>query len=411
VYERQLRPNGNDPATVPPATVGPPAAVAGDPDGVLVVDGPPAPPRIGIPPPAQWAGYPTEWATSWSMGSQRLEDLSDVAWACIDLNAGLMSTMPPYLTGNVPDTLDVAWLTNPDPDRYYGWDEFAKQVFWDFQTGEAFVLATAYYATGWPARFHVVSPWLVDVDLNGDGTRRYTIGGADVTDSILHLRYTSRCEDARGHGPLEVGRTRIVAANLLSRYANNFAAAGGVPTSVLTHPDELTAAQADELRSQWVTARMAQMGLPAVLSGGVQWTATQTNPRDMALVDLLQINESRICVLLRVPPHLMALPSGGDPMTYSNVSSLFDYHWRSGLRPRATQVMSALSAWALPRGTSVELNRDAYIQPGPLERAQTDAILYGITDGARHAKELDEIRLAERFDTPISVVQPGVLKG
>ena len=70
-------------------------------------------------------------------------------------------------------------------------------------------------------------------------------------------------------------------------------------------------------------------------------------------------------MLLGVPPFLVGLPSGGDSMTYSNVTALFDYHWRAGLRPKAQTVMAALSGWLLPRGTGVELNRDAYVQPEP----------------------------------------------
>ena len=74
-------------------------------------------------------------------------------------------------------------------------------------------------------------------------------------------------------------------------------------------------------------------------------------------------------------------------MTYSNVVSLFDYHWRASLRPKAAAVMGALSAWALPRGTTVELNRDAYVQPDPLARAQTEQIYAGLG-----VLSVDEIR-------------------
>ena len=65
-------------------------------------------------------------------------------------------------------------------------------------------------------------------------------------------------------------------------------------------------------------------------------------------------------------------------MTYANVNAIFDYHWRAGLRPKATTVMAGLSQWLLPRGTTVEVNRDAYVQPEPLERAQTAEILHRI---------------------------------
>ena len=55
--------------------------------------------------------------------------------------------MPPYLVGASP-SLPADWLNNPDPDLYTSWEEFAKQLFWDYQLGEAFVLATARYANG-----------------------------------------------------------------------------------------------------------------------------------------------------------------------------------------------------------------------------------------------------------------------
>ena len=79
-------------------------------------------------------------------------------------------------------------------------------------------------------------------------------------------------------------------------------------------------------------------------------------------------------------------------MTYSNTTSLFDYHWRAGLKPKVDPVVAALSQWALPRGTDVELNRDEYVRPGPAERAQIYATLTGI--GVLDAAE---VRQLERF--------------
>jgi hypothetical protein len=103
----------------------------------------------------------------------------------------------------------------------------------------------------------------------------------------------------------------------------------------------------------------------------------------------------------------------GDPMTYANATSLFDFHWRSSLRPKAQTVMSGLSGWLLLRGTRVELNRDEYVQPGPYERAQTYAILNAIVDPAtgKPALAVDEIRRAERIDnTAPSDLAAGVLR-
>jgi hypothetical protein len=60
--------------------------------------------------------------------------------------------------------------------------------------------------------------------------------------------------------------------------------------------------------------------------------------------------------------------------------------------------MAALSEWALPRGAAVELNRDAYVQSDPYQRAQTYQILHGIVDPQGNpVLSVEEIRAAERF--------------
>lgn len=395
-----ITPNPNDPADVPPATVGPDQLVTpGDPHGVVLEDtgpAPPPPPRVM---PSAWSGWPAEWwPPTWNGGHGA--ELTDVAWGCLDLNASVLATMPPYTLPADP-AADLGWMTNPSPLVYTSWEEFAKSLFWDYMAaGEAFVLATAYYATGYPARFHVVPPWAVEVDIV-DGVRRYKIGDEDVSGEILHVRYKSSVDDARGHGPLEVGAARLVADRILQRYASEFISAGGIPTSVLTYPreaGELTPEKSQALKDQWVAARMSGIGEPAVVSGGVTFDTVQISPRDLALVELSQLTGSRIAVLLGVPPFLAGLPSGGDSMTYSNVTSLFDFHWRAGLRPKAQAMMAALSGWLLPRGTTIELNRDAYVQPEPESRARTAQILNNIRDPQGNpALTVEEIRAGERF--------------
>jgi HK97 family phage portal protein len=384
-------PNDNTLESNPPGTVGPHTVG----DDVMVM--PPIRPQ-------PWAGWPVDWNTPNWYG--RVSTLTDTAWACLDLNASILASMPPYLVG-ASSSLPVDWLNNPDPDLYTSWDEFTKQLFWDFQMGEAFILATAWYSNGYPARFHVVAPWFVNVELGGDGLRNYRIGSADVTREILHIRYQGTTDSARGHGPLEAGAGRLVAAEALARYASQLAAAGGIPHAVLKHPGNLNAEQAAVLQTHWVQARMSSMGLPAVLSGGIEFETLSLDPEKMALVDLAKWNESRIAVLLGVPPFLMGLPSGGDSMTYSNVESLFDYHWRAGLKPKVDPVVKALSGWLLPRGTSVELNRDEYVRPGPLERAQTWQILVQLG-----VVSTDEVREIERFSVaaPSPTLTSGVLQ-
>jgi HK97 family phage portal protein len=416
VFKRSIRPpddispNPNDPVTAAPGTVGPDQAVnPGDPHGVVLVGD--SPPMGTLPTiiPSAWSGWPADWWTP-SWGTTRR--LVDIAWICVDTNAEALMQMPPYLTG-ARTSLNADWLNNPNPDLYTSWEEFAKQVFWDFQLGEVFVVADSRYATGYPARFHVVPQWAVSVEMGRDGLRRYTIGDLDVTPDMLHIRYKSTVGYAHGEGPLEAVQARVGAALALMQYATTLATSGGIPSSILMHPEELSAEQAALLQAQWVQSRLSTLGEPAVLSGGVTWEATQMDPEKMALVDLTRDQESRIAVAFRVPPFLVGLPSGSDSMTYKTIQDIYEYHWRVGLRPKAQAVMSAISQWALPRGVRVELNRDAYVEADPHTRAMTYQILASIIDPVtgQPVMSVQEIRGAERLDNSVPEdLSAGVLK-
>lgn len=375
-----------------------------------------APP--GMFPPDPWPGWPTVWGTAWNQPawSGRLEQLTDVAWMCLDKNSLIMAAMPPYLVGAAAST-DTAWLINPDPDVYNCWEDFARQLFWDYQgCGEAFVYVVEYYATGWPRRFRGIPPWQVDVEFSPTGRRLYRLGGgdgADITDDIIHIRYQSRTTDAHGHGPLEVGYGRLVQAALLARYTDTLARAGWVPTTALTHPAELTAEQSAALQAQWVAARTGSMGLPAVLSGGVDFKQLMFSPKDLALSDLAALTETRIANLLGVPGYMVGLPQSSDSLVYNTAALTLDFHWRASLRNYVRPVMGALSNRLLPVGTTLELNRDEYIKPQPLERAQYYATLHGIEDAdAGPAITVDEVRQLERLSTsaPSQTLTSGVLQ-
>jgi HK97 family phage portal protein len=393
--ERSLRPaddadvpNTNPPG-VPPASVGGADYTPGDPAGLVIVDegvGQALPPLFHASP---WDGWPAEWEMP-ILGP--VENMVDVAWMALDLNASVFASMPPYLVNASPN-LPNEWLDNPDPDQYTSWATFAHELMWDFQLGEALVIATARYANGWPARFHLAPPWTVNVDLDGTGRRAYTIGGVALDPAdVLHIRYRSTVDNARGSGPLDACGARLIAARVLLRYLTQFVQGGAIPSSVLESAEDVTAKQANDLHTQWINARMSKLGLPAVLGGGVTWKPTQANPLSSALTELAAYTEAKIVVGLGVPPFLLGLPSGGDSMTYSNVSSVYDFHWRGGLRPKAQRIMLALSQWLTPRGTSIEVNRDEYVRPGPLERAQTEEIYLrtGVLD-------VEEVREMERF--------------
>lgn len=344
--------------------------------------------------PSPWAGWPAEWAVpNWDFGS-KYNELVDIAWACIDLNARVMAAMPVYRTRSGQVIEPATWMENPDPSVYSSWSEFAHQLFWDWWAGEAFVLSMARFNDGFPMTFRVVPPWLMDVEVRGGG-RVYRLGGpsgVDVTDDILHIRYKSTTDGAHGVGPLEKAGGRMLTAGILAKYVRETVSIGGVIAQTLETDQELDAEEAKDLLEGWVQTRAQNLAYPPVLDNNVKLeTHHPMSPKDMAMIEIAQFTEGRIADLIGVPRALVGLPTG-DSFTYSNVSSWFDHHDRTTLRPAATRVMPALSFWSLPRGQAVELNRDEYSRPAFGDRAEAWVKLVdaGIVS-------VDEVRTAERL--------------
>jgi len=193
----------------------------------------------------------------------------------------------------------------------------------------------------------------------------------------------------------------MLTAGILNKYVRDTVAMGGVASQTLETEQDLEPEDAQTLAEQWVTTRVQNAAIPPVLDQGLHLVDHQViSPKDMAMLEIAQFTESRIALLLGVPPFMAGLPvtgGSGDSMTYQNVSQLFDFHDRSSLRPYATAVMTALSNWSLPRGQAAELNRDEYTRPSFEVRADAWVKLVGaglVTP--------EEFRLAERLTGPIA---------
>lgn len=351
---------------------------------------------------ASWAGWPSDWATPWMHdlgGDEYLRKVSTVM-TCVDLNSRTLATMPIYglYQGN-PEKLPD-WAENPEPLVYADWIEFAKVLINSILLcGEAVIWATHVDAYGYPARFVVLDVSQLRIEPNGRGGVHIYMGG-ELLDprEYCHIKYQSLSGRARGISPLEWVGKNLIGADALERYAAEIAQHG--VHSVITTPGPQTPRQVDDIKEGWMTNRKANPAAPAVLFGGYKFDVLTLSPKDMALLDLRVFDETRIAQALGVPAFLAGLPQT-DGMTYSNANGLFDFHWRSTLRPLAATIYQALSQWLRPPGHSIEANRDEYVRPGLADRAEAYAKLHGIVDEetGERAITISEIRSAERFST------------
>lgn len=397
---RAAIPRNNDPNANPPiGSVGPnvPAGF-GDthamyPTGHLE--------QSGLMPEVQaWQGWPTGWQTPLWNDATLFGRLVSTLWTCIDLNTRQLSSFPIYGMKGFTVIPLPEWQNNPEPEMYSDWTEFAKQMFNTFQAnGEIILWATARFAEtsgGFPRRFVVLNPALVNVEWV-DGRIEYSLSGKRLERrDICHIKYESWPTNLRGIGPLEWAARSIISAESIERMTTDLATRGGIPWGVIKTPRKLNKAEATDLQNSWVQGARNRQGAPAILSGTLELEMIESNPKDMALLDMRVFDETRIAAALGVPPFLVGLPQA-EGMTYSNVNALFDYHWRATLRTLSNAVARAMSNWLLPRGSKIEFNSDSYIQPGPKERAETDAILFNLVDEhGNRARTIDEIRASER---------------
>lgn len=373
--------------------------------------------------PVSWAGLPMEdlgaavypTGGDWSGFGYGRHNPSgylgrvSIVGTCVDLNTRQLASFPIYGVRGVELVKLPSWSTNPQPEIYADWGEMIKAATNSYQlAGEIFLWSTARFATGFPARFVVLNPTRVEVEIDG-AEIVYLLDGEQLDSAdVLHIKYQSIPSRLRGVGPLQWLGRNLISAAALEAYATSIATHG--VWAVLKHPANLSATQAEDLKARWMGARASADGAPAVLSGGVEFEALTLSPHDMALVDLKIFDEQRICSAFGVPPFLAGLEQPGG-MTYANAISLFDYHWRATLRPMAQTIASALSSWALPGDVRIEFNRDEYVRGDLGSRATAYAVLNGITDGeGRPALTVDEIRMAERFP-PYEAQRLGTLTG
>src|SRR5678816_972007 len=104
--------------------------------------------------------------------SPRLIERVWVAARCIQLNAQQIASMPLRYEG----PFEPAWVSNPDPVWYPNGlsDAIFAAVRSYYGWGDAFLLVTWRYATGFPGGWTVLDPSNVHVEME-DGRKRYRI--------------------------------------------------------------------------------------------------------------------------------------------------------------------------------------------------------------------------------------------
>lgn len=288
--------------------------------------------------------------------------MGERVWAanrCIQLNSQQISSMPLRFFG----TREPTWVANPDPVWYPNGigDAVAAIVRSMYGYGDAFLYLTTSYSDGFPAGWTVLDPSVMVVEVN-KGQRTYRSGQTDLDpDRVVQITRDPTAGALRGTSALSSYAAQVLGLTAAADLGN-IMNQQGMPKSVLKPKRKLNAAQSAAMQEQWVTATANRRGAPAVLPPDVEFEKLSFSPADLMLLEAQEFDARAIASAFGVPAFMLNLPLEGG-LTYQSPAMLGEHWWRFELSPIAGFIQRSLSSNMLPRGSYVEFDAKAAIQP------------------------------------------------
>jgi HK97 family phage portal protein len=288
-------------------------------------------------------------------------------WACINLIAGSISSMPLETFRRASDPAAVPRRI-PDPPLIVKPDDDMTQSEW------LHMLAVSLLARGNsigvigrdPALYartnHLLNPDMVKVDIDKDtGRITYTnrVTQKQIpTASVWHVRGLTLPGSRVGLSPISYAAATL-GLDLSSRqFANGFFDGGGVPKAVLMNDQRINQEEARTLKDRVMSSFRGRE--PIVLGLGTTYQQIQVKPEESQFLATQNANVAQICRYFGVPAAMVDGPAGGG-MQYSNTEQrgleFLTYtlgHW---LR-RIEDAVSAL----LPNGQFVKFNTHSILR-------------------------------------------------
>ncbi|HEY6361630.1 MAG TPA: phage portal protein, partial [Vicinamibacterales bacterium] len=298
---------------------------------------------LTLAPVSPWWGGRSGWfpvvresfAGAWQQNVDvRLTDVLQhpTVYACVSLISGDIAKMPLRLvvldaTGIWMETESAAFSpVLRKPNRYQTRLAFIKSwVISKLTRGNTYVLkqrdnrqvVTALYVLD-PAR---VTPLVAP-----DGAVYYDLRQDELADvpqqvvvpasEVIHDTMNTLYHPLVGFGPLYAcGLAATLGLKMVTNSAKFFAN-GSQPSGILTAPQEVTTAQAEDYKQRWETGFTGDnVGKVAVLGGGLKYEPLRQTAVDSQLTEQWKSSSEAICAAFHVPAYL----AGVGPMpTYNN---------------------------------------------------------------------------------------------
>lgn len=133
----------------------------------------------------------------------------------------------------------------------------------------------------------------------------YTILGEDIPpDRIVHIKRYPLASFAWGMSPVQKARSSIELGLAAEKYGLRYFRDSANPSGILTTDQELTPTQVKQTQKQWIQNHQNRR-LPAVMSGGLQWTPITLTPEESQFLSTRQYQVADVARFFRVPLHMI----------------------------------------------------------------------------------------------------------
>jgi len=306
-------------------------------------------------------------------------------WAATERYASTIASLPVgvYLRdrGVRRPVTRPRWLDHPQPADANAtrFDLIHGLVTSVMLAGNGYLFVLFDDRTGEPVEVRVLDPRKVDIKRGADGAPVYMITTAAGTasysaENIVHVKYYPWGENLKGLSPVDQHRTTLGLAKATTEYAAQFYANGAAPSGIVKVPGELTADQADRLRSAFKRRNqgLRNMQQVAVLTGGADFSPMQADIAKMQMTETMQISVEQVARIYGIPLHM--LQASNASTSFASVEAIGIEWLRLGLGPMIARIESALQRLIIGDTTFIKFNTDGLMRTTTKERLEAYAI-------------------------------------
>lgn len=307
------------------------------------------------------------------------------AWACVNLVAGTIATLPVMVYRPVAGGREVArdhWLYRilhdaPNADQ-------SEVDFWEFMSASLELRGNAYAeklrgASGQIVGLDPIPPRIVSTRRRDDGEIEYRwtwngVSHVETSANVLHIRGFGG-DPLGGVSPLSAGAEALGLTRVQNRTAATVMRNAARPSGVYQSDQPMKAEQIKEaeelLDRKYVGA--SQAGRPMVLAHGLKWQQLTMSLVDLAMIEALGFSVEEICRIWGVPPHMVGHTAGNTQLGSSITEQTRGFNMFT-LRRRVKRIEAALRQQLLTpediaKGITIEINLDGLLRGSPTERS------------------------------------------